>query len=105
MFGEATAGSDGGATSAGEIVAISPGDAFDNAELAQAGELPGEGSGRALGDQRPKVGTAEAGDVEGRTLKGREQGVFGSAEKVEALDVAAVDGTGSGETVECADAG
>ena len=34
MFGEAAAGSDGGAASAGEVVAISAGDTFDDAELA-----------------------------------------------------------------------
>ena len=69
MFGEAASGSDGGAASAGEIVAIGAGDAFDDAEVAQAGELPGEGGGRALGDERPEVGAAQAGDVEAGTLQ------------------------------------
>ena len=35
VFGEAAAGSDGGAASAGEIVAIGAEDAFDDAEMAQ----------------------------------------------------------------------
>jgi hypothetical protein len=39
VFGEAAAGSDGGAASAGEIVAIGAEDAFDDAEMAQTGEL------------------------------------------------------------------
>src|SRR5437899_1714761 len=38
---EAAAGSDGGAASAGEIVAIGAEDAFDDAEMAQTGELSG----------------------------------------------------------------
>ena len=37
-------------------------------------------------------------------MQGREQGAFVAAEKVEALDVAAFDGTGLGETVERPDA-
>jgi len=41
VFGEAAAGSDGGAASAGEIVAIGAEDAFDDAEMAQTGELSG----------------------------------------------------------------
>jgi hypothetical protein len=73
--------------------------------MAQAGELPGEGGRRALGDQRQEVGAAEAGDVEAGTLQGGEQGLFGAAEKVEALDGAAVDRTGLGETAERPDAG
>ena len=34
VFGEAASGSDGGAASAGEVIAIGAGDAFDDAELA-----------------------------------------------------------------------
>jgi hypothetical protein len=41
VFGEAAAGSDGGAASADEIVAIGAEDAFDDAEMAQTGELSG----------------------------------------------------------------
>ena len=50
VFGEAAAGGDGGAASAGEIVAIGASDAFDDAEMAQTGELSSEGCRRALGD-------------------------------------------------------
>ena len=57
-----------------------------------------------MGSQRQEVGAAEAGDVEAGTLQGREQGPFVAAEKVEALDVAAFDGPGLGETVERPDA-
>lgn len=49
MFGKAPAGSDGGAAGAGEIVAIGAADAFDDAELAQTGELSREGCGAAWG--------------------------------------------------------
>ena len=52
VFGEAASGSDGGAASAGEVIAIGADDAFDDTELAQTGELSGEGGRRALGDQR-----------------------------------------------------
>jgi hypothetical protein len=100
VFGEAAASSNGGATGAGEVVAISAGDAFDDAEMAQTGELSGQGGRRALGNQRLEVGAAEAGDVEAGGLQGGEQGLFGTAEKVEAPDVAAFDWTGLGETVE-----
>ena len=70
MFGEAAAGGDGGAASAGEIVAISAGDAFDDAEMAQTSELSGEGCRRALGDPLQEVGAAEAGDVEALDVAG-----------------------------------
>ena len=43
VFSEAAAGGDGGAASAGEIVAISAGDTFNDAELAETGEVSGEG--------------------------------------------------------------
>jgi hypothetical protein len=39
VFGEAATGSDGGAASAGEIVAIGADDTFDDAKMAQTGEL------------------------------------------------------------------
>jgi hypothetical protein len=71
LFGEAAASSNGGAASAGEAVAaVGASDAFDDAELAQTGELSGEGGGRALGEQRPEVGAAQAGDVEAGTRAG-----------------------------------
>ena len=81
MFGEAAASSNGGAASASEVVAVGASDTFDDAELAQTGELSGEGGGRALGEQRPQVGAAQAGDVEAGTLQGREQALFDAAEK------------------------
>ena len=83
MFSEATASRDGGAAGAGEIVAIGAGDAFDDMELAQTGELSGEGGGRTLGECWQEVGAAEAGDIESGTLEGRKQGLFGVAEEVE----------------------
>src|SRR5437016_12345728 len=64
-----------------------------------------EGGGRALGEQRPEVGAAQAGDVEARTLQGREQALFDAAKKIEAFEVAPFDGTRLGEPVERADAG
>ena len=105
MFGEAAASGNGGAASAGEVVAVGASDAFDDAELAQTGELSGEGGGRALGEQRPEVGAAQAGDVEAGTLQGREQALFDAAEKIEALEIAPFDGTRLGEPVERANAG
>jgi len=97
-------GSDGGAASAGEIVAIGADDTFDDAKMAQTGELSGESGGRALAEEGQQIGAAEAGDIEAGTLQGGEQGLFGAAEKVEALEVAAVDWPGLGETVERPDA-
>jgi hypothetical protein len=73
VFGEATACSDRGAAAASEIVAIGTGDAFDDTELAKAGELAGEGRWRALSEKWSEVGTAKAGDVEAGTLQRREQ--------------------------------
>ena len=70
VFNEAAAGGDGGAAGASQIVAIGAGDAFDDAQVAQAGEASGEGGGRALGEQWQEVGAAEASDVEGGTLQG-----------------------------------
>src|SRR6516165_8262461 len=71
----------------------------------QTGELSREGGGRALGEERPQVGAAQAGDVEAGTLQGREQALFDAAEKIEALKIAPLDGTRLGEPVERADAG
>ena len=105
LFGKATARSNGGTASAGEVVAVGASDAFDDAELAQTGELSREGGGRALGEQRPQVGAAQAGDVEAGTLQGREQALLDAAEKVDALEIAPIDGTRLGEPIERADAG
>src|SRR5258707_11833530 len=105
LFREAAASSNSGAVRAGEVVAVGASDAFDDAELAQTGELSGEGGVRALGEQRPEVGAAQAGDVEAGTLQGREQALFDAAEKIEAPESAPFDGTRLGEPVERADAG
>ena len=78
---------------------------LDDVELGQAGEVSGEGGGRASGECRQEVGAAEAGDIESGTLEDRKQGLFGVAEEVEALDGAAVDQARSGEAVEGPDAG
>ena len=64
VFGEAAASSNGGTASAGEVVAVGASDTFDEAELAQTGELSREGGGRALGEERPQVGAAQTGDIE-----------------------------------------
>ena len=56
MFGEAAASRNGGAASAGEVVAVGASDAFDDAELAQTGELSGEGGGRAAAPGRRGAG-------------------------------------------------
>src|SRR5215472_5834638 len=103
MFSEAATSRNGGAASAGEIIAIGAGDAFDDAELAEAREVSSEGGGRAAGEEWQQVGAAEAGDVEGRTLYGGKQGLFGAAEEVETPDSAAFDGARLGETVERSD--
>jgi hypothetical protein len=42
VFSEAAGSGDGGAAGAGEVVAISPGDTFNDAELAETGEVSGE---------------------------------------------------------------
>ncbi len=105
MLGEAAASSNGGAASASEVVAVGASDAFDDAKLAQTGELSGEGCGRALGEQRPEVGTAQTGDIEGGTLEGGEQALFDAAEKIEAVEFAPFDATRLGEPIECADTG
>jgi hypothetical protein len=59
-----------------------------------------QGSGRAPGKHWQEVGAAESGDVEARTLQGREQGLFDAAEKVQPLDVTAVNDTWLGPAVE-----
>ena len=67
--------------------------------------MSGEGCGRARIEQWQEVGAAKAGDVEGGTLQGCKQGLFGVAEEIETSEGAAVDGTRLGETDERADAG
>ena len=42
MFGEAAAGSDGGAAGAGEIVAVGADDAFDDAKMENNGDPRGQ---------------------------------------------------------------
>ena len=74
MFGEAATGSDGGTASAGEIVAIGADDTFDDAKMAQTGELSGEGGRRGLAEERQQVGAEETSDVEAGTLQGRRAG-------------------------------
>jgi len=71
----------------------------------RAGELSSEGGGRALAEQRQEIGAAEAGDVEGGTLQGREQGLLSAVEEVEPSDIAAVNGTRLGKAVEGSDPG
>ena len=105
MFGKAAAGGDRGSSGTGEVVPVSASDAFDDVQSAQAGELSGEGSGRALAEQRQEISAAEAGDVEGGPLQGREQGLLDAAEEIEPSDIAAVDGTRLGEAVEGSDPG
>src|SRR5205823_11317658 len=94
VFGEAAASSNGGAASAVEVVAVGASDAFNDAELAQTGELSGEGGARALGEQRSEVGAAQAGDVEARTLQGREQALFDAAKKLRPLRLRPLTGRG-----------
>src|ERR1700680_3165894 len=84
VFGEAATGGDGGTSGARKIIAVGAGDAFDDAELAQAGELSGQAGGRELADQRNEIGAADAGDAETGTVQGGEQDLFGVAEEVEA---------------------
>src|SRR6516165_3936122 len=91
------------AAGTGEVVPVSASDAFDDVQSAQAGELSGEGSGRALAEQRQEISAAEAGDVEGGPLQGREQGLLDAVEEIEPSDIAAVDGTRLGEAVEGSD--
>ena len=43
------------ASGTGEVVPVSASDAFDDVQSAQAGELSGEGSGRALAEQRQEI--------------------------------------------------
>ena len=57
-----------------------------------------------MAEERQEVGAAETRDIEAGTLEGGEQGLFGAAEEVEALEVSAFDRTGLGETVERPDA-
>ena len=84
---------------------VGAGDAFNDPEVAQAGELSGQGGGRVFGKQWQEVGAAEAGDVEARALQGGKQGLFSAAEKVQPPDVTAVNGTGLGQAVEGTDTG
>ena len=105
VFSEAAASGNGGTAGAGEVVPIGAGDALDDAELAQAGEVSGEGCGGARVEQWHEIGASKAGDVEGGTLQGCKQGLFGVAEEIETFESAAVDGTRLSETVERADAG
>ena len=105
LLSEAAACRDGSTASAGEIVAIGAGDAFDDVELAPAGEMSGEGGRRALGEYWQEVGAAEAGDIESGPVQGRKQGLFGVAEEIETPDGAAFDGARLGETVERPDPG
>ena len=58
------------------------------------------------GEYWPRSGSRSARcDIEAGTLEGGEQGLFGAAEKVEALEVSTVDRTGLGETVQRPDTG
>src|ERR1700730_14830144 len=57
-----------GAADAGEVVAVGSSDPLDDAEIAEAANLPGEGVWRELVDEREERGTADAGEVAPRVL-------------------------------------
>ena len=67
MFSEAAASGNGGTAGAGEVVAIGAGDPLDDTELAQAGEVSGEGCGGARGEQWQEIGAANEVDPERET--------------------------------------
>jgi len=52
-----------------------------------------------------QVGTAQAVDVELRTLQGAQQGMLGLVEEIEALDAMTIDRFGCGQLIERAMAG
>ena len=94
-----------GPAGAGEVVAISSGDALDHADVAQPAELAREPMSGRDRRGRQQVGAADAGDVGARILQSVQQGVVGRIEEVDPLDGPVVDGARLGEAVEGANPG
>ena len=88
QFSDGAGCSDRGAAEAGQVVAISAGDALDQAEPAHATDLPGESSPAQAGDKGSQVYSAQSADVELRTLQSAEQCLLASLEEVQPFDQA-----------------
>src|SRR5271165_4850896 len=87
-LGDGAGCGDRGAAEAGQVVAISAGDALDQAEPAHATDLPGESSRAQAGDKGSQVYSAQSADVELRTLQSAEQCLLASLEEVQPFDQA-----------------
>ena len=73
LLGQSAASGYCAAPDAGQVIAIGAGDALDEAEIAQARELAGNGRWRQLVKNRNEMSTADAGDVESGSLKCAQQ--------------------------------
>src|SRR5271157_5342214 len=85
-LGDGAGCGDRGAAEAGQVVAISAGDALDQAEPAHATDLPGESSRAQAGDKGSQVYSAQSADVELRMLQSAEQCLLASLEEVQPFD-------------------
>src|ERR1700730_11084750 len=90
-LGDVGGSSDGGAADAGEVVAGGACDAFDDAELAEAGEFAGDGGRGERGERGSEVGAAHAGDIESGSMESLQEGVIERVEEIEAFDRLAAD--------------
>jgi hypothetical protein len=89
----------------GEIIAVGTADALDQAEGPQAGEQARYRAGRELIEDEKKVGAVNAGDIEGRSLKGTQEPLFDGIEEIDALDGLAGRDARSGKTIKGSGAG
>jgi hypothetical protein len=105
VLSKAAARGDGAAAETGEIIAVGTADALDQAEGAQTAELARYRRWRELVEDRKKVGAANAGDIEGRPLKGAQQPLFDGIEEIDAFDGLAGHNARCGKPIERSGAG
>src|SRR6267142_622657 len=99
-LGDAGGSGDGGSGNAGEVVAVGWSDAFDEAELAEAGELAGDGGRGERCERGSEVGTAYAGDTESGSMERLQESVIERVEEIEAFDRLVAEAMRLGEAIE-----
>lgn len=102
LSGDAASGGNGATAKTGQIMAVAMGDFLDQAELAQTPKVTGHARHGEIGQEARQIGTANALDVELRTLQGAQRRLLRRIEEVETLEGMAVDDLGAGESMQVA---
>ena len=82
---ERAGGGDGGATEAGQVIAIGMHDLLDQSELAEARELARHGPWSEM-QVRQQIGATPTVDIEFPELQSTQQRLLGGVEEIQSLD-------------------